>query len=107
MQICLPNLRTPALTGFFLTLPFIILELLNRGFNANFPFSLFAFLWLLPAIFFATLTPILTYLRAGGKIQNHPLSLLTRIVILLLIGALWAGTIMDQMPCFLGVLNCD
>lgn len=107
MQICLPNLRTPLLIGLLLTLPFAILELINQKANPGFPFAIFGFLWVSSTLFVATLHPILRYLRAGGKLFDHPFSLLTRLVILFLIGAMWLGTVSDQMPCFLGIPNCD
>jgi len=29
------------------------------------------------------------------------------IVMLVLIAGLWVGILVDQIPCFLGALNCD
>lgn len=107
MSICLPNLRTPALLGFFTTLPFAILEVVNQKANPGFPFNLFGVLWLSSALFFATLLPIIRYLRAGGKLLDHPFSLFTRLIVLFMLGSMWAGIISDQMPCFLGIPNCD
>lgn len=93
--------------GFVLTLPFILLEILNRGLTSNFPLPLFGFLWLLPTIFTATLLPIVRYLRAGGGLLDHPLGLFSRLLVLFLIAALWMGVLADQIPCFLGIPNCD
>jgi hypothetical protein len=107
MSICLPNLRTPALLGALITLPFALLEIIHQKANPGFPISLFVMLWLSATLFFATLLPILRYLRAGGKLLDHPFSLFTRLVVLFMLGSMWLGIISDQMPCFLGIPNCD
>jgi len=51
--------------------------------------------------------PIVQNVRAGNKIAGNPISLLIKVVVLILIAWLWAGIVLDQMPCFLGVANCD
>ncbi len=33
--------------------------------------------------------------------------LMPRVAIVVLIAWLWVGLVVDQMPCFLGVPNCD
>ncbi|NWF64125.1 MAG: hypothetical protein HXY38_07445 [Chloroflexi bacterium] len=107
MSICLPNLRAPALFGFLITLPFAILEIVNQKANPGFPTRLFGVLWLSSTLFFATLHPILHSLRAGGKLFDHLFSLFVRLIVLFMLAAMWFGAISDQMPCFLGVPNCD
>ena len=37
----------------------------------------------------------------------HPTNLLFRVAFLALIAIIWAGILIDQLPCFLGVPNCD
>jgi hypothetical protein len=108
MQIILTNLRSPALIGLLLVLPFMILELINRrNFNEGFPFLLFGFLWALLIIFIVTLTPIVQTVRAGNSVMVKPISLLLRVAFLLFIVWFWGSLVIDQMPCFLGVPNCD
>ena len=108
MQTILTNLRSPALIGLLLVLPFMILELINRrNFNEGFPFLLFGFLWALPIIFIVTLTPIVQTVRAGNSVMVKPISLLLRVAFLLFIAWFWGSLVIDQMPCFLGVPNCD
>jgi hypothetical protein len=59
-------------------------------------------------IFIALLMPIVRNLRqAGNSLMANPVGLLLRIVFLLLIAWMWASLLIDQMPCFLGVPNCD
>ena len=99
MQTTLTNLKSPALIGLLATLPFIALELINRrNFDEGFPIPLFVILWLLPTIFLLLVRNI--------QIQNK-LMLVIRIAFLLAIFVLWIAIIKDQMPCFLGVPNCD
>lgn len=102
------HLKTPAIISFMLVLPFMILELVyRRNLNAGFPVVLFAFMWLLALSFMFTLMPILQSVRGGNRNMLHPASVLPRIAVLMLVAALWLGLVLDQMPCFLGVPNCD
>ncbi|MBP1702254.1 MAG: hypothetical protein H6Q38_1361 [Chloroflexi bacterium] len=102
------NLRSPALIGAILVIPFMILELVNRRkFDEGFPFLLFGILWLMPVAFLLILMPLVRDLRAGNRILVNPINQLLRVVVLILIVWLWAGALIDQMPCFLGVPNCD
>ena len=108
MQTILTSLRLPALISLLLVLPFMILELVNRrNFNEGFPFPLFGFLWALPIIFIVTLTPIVQTVRTGNSVMVKPISLLLRVIFLAFPVWMWFGIVIDQMPCFLGVPNCD
>ena len=108
MQTILTNLRSPALISLLFVLPFMILEVVNRrNFNEGFPIVLFGLMWLLPMIFIVTLTPIVRNVRAGNSIIASPVNLLIRVVILVFIAWMWTSILIDQMPCFLGVPNCD
>ena len=102
------NLRTPSIISSILVLPFMILEFVNRqAFHEDFPIPLFAIMWLLPLSFILILMPIVRNLRAQERITANPFSLLLGVVFLILLAWLWVGLIHDQMPCFLGVPNCD
>lgn len=108
MKNILTNLRLAAILSFVIVLPFIILELVNRrGFNEGFPFPLFGFLWVLPIIFIVTLTPIVQNVRAGNRVMAKPIFFLLRVAFLLFIAWFWGSIMLDQLPCFLGVPNCD
>ncbi|HZJ23563.1 MAG TPA: hypothetical protein VFD54_09660 [Anaerolineales bacterium] len=108
MNHILTNLRSPAIISFILIIPFMILELVNRrNFNEGFPIPLFVIMWILPVIFIITLMPIVRNVRAGNSILAKPMVLLLRAVFLIFIALFWAGLLIDQMPCFLGVPNCD
>lgn len=102
------NLKTPAIVSSVLVLPFMILELVNRrDFHEGFLIVLFGLMWLLPLSFIVILMPILRGLPAGNRNMPSPLGLLPRVVLLILIAWLWIALLIDQMPCFLGVPNCD
>jgi hypothetical protein len=102
------NLRLPAIVSSVLVIPFMFLEWVNRrNFNEGFPIPLFVVMWLLPLIFVIVLIPVVRNVRAGSSLIASPASLLIRIVILVFIAWMWTVLLIDQMPCFLGVPNCD
>jgi hypothetical protein len=105
-------LRIPAIIGFLTTLPFMILELVNRvnrwNFNEDFPrIILFIMMWLLATLFSLTVTPIVQNVRVGNNVLAKPVTLVLRVVFLAFLVWLWFGLVLDQIPCFLGVPNCD
>jgi len=108
MQTILTKLRSPAIIGLLFMIPFMIMEVVNtQNFNEGFPFPLFGFLWVLPIIFIVTLTPIVQTVRTGNRVMVKPIFLLLRVALLLFIAWFWGSLVIDQLPCFLGVPNCD
>jgi len=108
MNNVLTNLRSPAIIGLILVFPFMILELVNRrNFHEGFPIPLFGLMWLLPVAFILILMPIVRNVRSGNSIMENPIHLLLRVTFLVLIALLWTGTLVDQLPCFLGAPLCD
>ena len=108
MKNIFTNLRPPVIISFILVIPFMILELVNRrNFNEGFPIALFGFLWLLPTLFIITIMPMVRNIGAGNSIIANPIILLLRVVFLAFIAWMWVSLVIDQMPCFLGVQNCD
>lgn len=97
-----------AIIGLIFVLPFVVLQLVNaRHAPESFPTALFVFLWALPLLFFVILVPFLKTLRPGKSLMANPVTLIFRVAFLVLIAVMWAGLVNDQMPCFLGVPNCD
>lgn len=93
-----------------LVLPLIILELINQRptwQDARGVLVLFGVLWLLPTAFVLLLMPMVRDLRAKRSLLSHPLRLVLRIVPMGLIAMFWITLVIDQLPCFLGVPNCD
>jgi hypothetical protein len=70
----------------------------------NFPIMLFVILWLLPFLFILILFPAIRQLRTD---HIACLSLSMKLIMLLFLAMFWTGPLIDQMPCFLGVPNCD
>ncbi|HEY9401696.1 MAG TPA: hypothetical protein VIQ24_03305 [Pyrinomonadaceae bacterium] len=104
------SLKWAALIGLTLVLPFVILESLNQTINRqNAPglILLFGLLWLLPTAFVVALVPIVRTVRAGNSVRANPINLLLRVAFLTLVAMTWGGLLMDQLPCFMGVPNCD
>ena len=101
------QLTTAAVVSGLLVFPLVLLEVINhRRYDQAFPLALFVVLWLLPAIFILTLMPLVRSSRSSNR-KMHPVSVLIRIAVLVLLAVGWIGLLRDQMPCFLGVPNCD
>lgn len=116
MENIITNLKSATLISFLLVLPFMILEfwfqIINKPTvirlkNVTDFILLFGFLWLLPMAFIVILTPIARNARAGNSITANPINLLFRTVFLALIAIVWGSLMIDQLPCFIGVPNCD
>lgn len=108
MKTLFTHLKFPAIISFILVLPLMILELINRrNFHEGFPLPLFGILWLLPVIFILVLTPIVRDIKMRENIMINPTRLLLSVASLIFIAWLWFVIILDQMPCVLGVPNCD
>jgi FtsH-binding integral membrane protein len=108
MKLAFPHLRFPALISSALVLPLVILELVNRrDYHEGFPVPLFGILWLLPMAFVLVLMPIVRKVQAGARTTPDTIGILLGGVLLILIASAWAGILLDQMPCFLGVPFCD
>ena len=94
------NLKLAALISTCLLLPFIVLEWINRQqFAEGFPIPLFAAMWLLAAASIFVLLPVMRTRSAAG--------LIARVVVGVCVAWLWVALVQDQLPCFLGVPNCD
>ena len=110
MNRMIRDFRWSAVIGIAMIVPFALLELtLNQASKtvANFPFALFALLWLLPMLFTFTFMPLIRSGQTGGALTASPLRLVGRVSLLALLALLWVAILRDQLPCFLGVPNCD
>jgi hypothetical protein len=86
-------------------LPLLVFELLNRDLDGKFPVPLFAVLWVLPFAFVLLFPSVIWPSTCKGAATQ--LRRLATTVCLLGIALLWGAIVLDQMPCFLGVPNCD
>jgi hypothetical protein len=101
------DLKAAAIAGCVLVLPFVALEWTNRqGFPEGFPAALYAAMWLLAALFVVIVMPVLR-MPAERRSTADVVSLLSRVVLGIAVAGVWIGLVQDQMPCFLGVPNCD
>ena len=110
MKAITKSIGRAALISFILVLPFAILETLNNKVtkeNAPGLILLFCVLWLLPTVFIVILMPIVRTVRSGNNLMANPTIFLFRVVFLTLIATVWVSGFLDQLPCFLGVPNCD
>lgn len=104
----LSDIGLSVLVGVLMAAPFAALQTtLGRASYSGFPVPVFAILWLLPALFAMVAAPAVRSVRGGEGLLSNPGILVTRLLFLILIGVFWAGIVSDQMPCFLGVPNCD
>ena len=103
------DLRWSALLGLLIVLPFAGLEYTVAGSSTADAslYALFGVLWVLATAFLVTLGGIVRKLRTGGSAWTHPFKLLVAFSFLLAAGFVWWGIVLDQLPCFLGVPNCD
>jgi hypothetical protein len=62
---------------------------------------------LLPVAFIVNLVPIVRNVRAGNSLVAIPINVLLAVAILVLIAMTWGALLVDQIPCFMGVPNCD
>lgn len=108
MRVLLARFKWPVILSALLVLPFMLLEWFNRReYGEVYPVGLFAIMWLLPVIFIYCLTAIVRNLRAEHQTIWHRIVRLLWIALAIMMIWLWAGTVSDQMPCFLGVPVCD
>ena len=108
LQIMKTTSITAALVSTVLVAPLVYLELRYGTQNySNFPYPLFAILWLVAAAFVLAAAPMIYAVRAGENVLNRPAPLMMRVVFLVLAALFWTGVVNDQMHCFLGVPNCD
>jgi drug/metabolite transporter (DMT)-like permease len=104
----MPQLRTALVSGVLMVLPFLVLQLVNRWtLDEGFPVFLFVFLWGLSTIIAFTLIPIVWQFRVRAPRSARPWGFAIRLALLVIVAGLWLQAVADQMPCFLGVPNCD
>lgn len=110
MHTHLRTLGAAAIIGLVVVLPFLLLEVVN-GQSAGFPVALFIGLWLLPMLCAWIVLPVIQRLRgrrervAGSSSPQGSLWISVLLVLPLIV--VWAALVIDQMPCFLGIPNCD
>ena len=124
----LTNPRSAAIISIAIVLSLVIVSLLDsldwepleRLLNGPNPEQLYGFRVQVPSQFIALVLlslpvaagiiagrPIVSTLRAGGSLFAHPINLIIVVLISSTFAIGFASFILDQLPCFLGVPNCD
>lgn len=103
MQVHLGTITRSAIISTVVVLPFLVLELVNTQPQASFPLSLFVFLWLLPFFVLLLLLPARRWLHDKERLPQFWI----RVLAAALLYAFWLIVLIDQLPCFLGVPDCD
>jgi len=104
----LKSFVTSLLISSTLVAPFIVLQWVNRrAFHEGFPFVLFTFMSLHALFIVLSLTPALRHLRAERSFRALKLGHWAGLLLGAFLGYVYANVVVDQLPCFLGVLNCD
>ena len=110
MKTISKDIGSAAIISFIIVLPLAILEALNNSVTRENAFGLmllFGLMWLLPTAFIVIFISMLRSVRAGNTLMAKPMILLFRVASLVLIATVWGWGLIDQLPCFLGVPNCD
>jgi hypothetical protein len=109
MKTITTDIRSAAIISFVLVLPFVVLEFLFNNVNKQNALGLtllFGLLWLLPLAFVVSFGPVVRSLWARGRMMN-PANLLLRVAFSAFVAMVWGVLLLDQLPCFIGVPNCD
>jgi hypothetical protein len=107
-----PGILKPFVTSLLisstLVAPFVVLQLLNRrAFREDFPFVLFTFMSLHALFIVLLLMPALRRLRSERNLRALKLGHWAGLVLSAVLTCAYADVVIDQLPCFLGVPNCD
>ena len=107
----LHHFRWAAAISSFLVFPFMMLEFVNRGpfteLVQSFPIPLFATMWLLGFAFVSILSRMVRGEPTRLTFVPALAARLLGVIVLTFIAYAWVAIVADQMPCFLGVPNCD
>ncbi len=106
----IPSVAKSALMGVLIVLPFMLLQFrFNSVGSKDVPdlAVLFGLIWLLATASIFTIIPLAQTVQAGQSLAAKPATLVLRVAISALMVVVWISLIVDQLPCFLGVPNCD
>ena len=102
------RLRTAVLVSSTLVVPFVVLQWVNRrAIHEDFPFVLFAFMFLHALCIVLLVAPALRQLRSGRHLKALKFRHVAGLAIAAVLISVYAEVVVDQLPCFLGVPNCD
>lgn len=104
------DLRRVAPIALIGLLPFVSSEIVNNAITRqSVPglIALFGFLWLLGMTGGVLIISLFRSVRIGKSLRRNPITFFSKLALLILVSVLWVGLVSDQLPCFLGIPNCD
>lgn len=108
MSLKLKRFLLPVWLGFLCVLPFAVLESVNLGRIPDpFPYAIFLYLWLMFAMFLLSLFAIVRMAKSKVKRKERVPGFVLNSLVLIFTLVSIINILADQMPCFLGVPNCD
>lgn len=101
------RLKSAIIFGSIAVLPLLVLEWMNQPVSfRDFPYLLFLVLWAIPSLFWLALSAVAHSLKAERWFPPS-LGFWLSLFIALILAWAWISILSDQMPCFLGIPNCD
>lgn len=104
------DLPRAVIAGILAVLPFVVLEIAcNRAAPITLPDAilLFGLLGLLGMVFAAVCLSLWRDLQSGRSPSTWSSLQWLRIFMLVMTFVVWISIVIDQMPCFLGLPDCD
>jgi hypothetical protein len=105
-----PMLRFAASLAFsaVLVVPLFVLEWWNRReFHEEFPLVLFTFMSVHSLLIVLSAAPAVGRLRSARDLRALTFGHWAGLALSVSLAFVYAGVVIDQLPCFLGVPNCD
>jgi uncharacterized membrane protein len=102
--------RTALLVSTGLVLPFVVLESLNNGLESERSLDyvlLFGLLWTLAFVFVVMTARSIQAARSSNPDVRTWIGVGVRLAVVVFVAVAWAGIVSDQLPCFMGAVNCD
>jgi hypothetical protein len=91
-----------------LVAPFLVLQLVNRrAFQEEFPVVLFAFMAMHSLLIALLLMPGLRRFRLERNVRALTTAHWAGVVVSAFLMVVYVQVVIDQLPCFMGVPNCD
>jgi hypothetical protein len=91
-----------------LVVPLFALEWWNRReFHEEFPLLLFTFMSVHSLLIVLAAAPVVGRLRTERNLRALRFGHWAGLVVSAFLAVVYAGVVIDQLPCFLGVPNCD
>lgn len=91
-----------------LVVPLFLLEWWNRReFQEEFPLLLFTFMSVHSLLIVLSAAPAVGRLRSGRSLRALRFAHWAGLAVSASLAFVYAGVVIDQLPCFLGVPNCD